>query len=134
MSNSQVINTLSQYILTDGFHIIVDLDKSQGSWIVDAESGKRYLDCYSQFASQPIGWNHPSLIAAQKELGRIAMHKLANSDMYSKPYAEFVERFANITRDFRHYFFIDGGARTNQHGFDILRSSITNDCLRIREL
>ena len=110
MSHSQVVDTLSQYILTDGFHIVVDLDKSQGSWIVDAESGKKYLDCYSQFASQPLGWNHPALVNAQEELGRVAMHKIANSDMYSKPYSEFVERFASVTRDFRHYFFIDGGA------------------------
>ena len=110
MSHSQAINTLSQYILTDGFHIVADLDKSHGSWIVDAESGKRYLDCYSQFASQPLGWNHPALVEAQNELGRVAMHKVANSDMYSKPYVKFVERFASITRDFRHYFFVDGGA------------------------
>lgn len=40
MSHSQVINTLSQYILTDGFHVVADLDKSHGSWVVDAESGK----------------------------------------------------------------------------------------------
>jgi len=110
MPHSQVIDTLSQYILTDGFHVVVDLDKSHGSWIVDAENGKRYLDCYSQFASQPLGWNHPSLVNAQEELGRVAMHKMANSDMYSKPYAKFVERFASVTRDFKHYFFIDGGA------------------------
>ena len=69
MSHSQVINTLSQYILTDGFHVVADLDKSHGSWVVDAESGKKYLDCYSQFASQPLGWNHPVLVEAQNELG-----------------------------------------------------------------
>jgi L-lysine 6-transaminase len=39
--------------------------------------------------------------------GRI---KLANSDMYSEEYAHFVDKFSEITPDFKHYFFIDGGA------------------------
>jgi L-lysine 6-transaminase len=110
MSNSRIIEGLSQYILTDGFHIVVDVDKSNGSWIVDAESGKKYLDCYSQFASQALGWNHPALIDAQLHLGKVAMHKLANSDMYSQEYYDFVLRFGSITPDFSHYFFIEGGA------------------------
>ena len=110
MPNSRIIEGLSQYILTDGFHVVVDPDKSKGSWIVDAESGKKYLDCYSQFASQALGWNHPALVSAQSHLGKVAMHKLANSDMYSQEYHDFVERFASTTRDFDHYFFIEGGA------------------------
>jgi len=77
---------------------------------VDAETGKEYLDCYSQFASQPLGWNHSALQGARDDLGRVAMHKLANSDMYSKEYARFVEKFSEVTPDFSHYFFIEGGA------------------------
>ena len=110
MSNSKIIDGLSKHIITDGFHVVVDIDKSEGSWIVDAETGGKYLDCYSQFASQALGWNHPALVNAQFYLGRIAMHKLANSDMYSEEYHNFVERFASITPDFSHYFFIEGGA------------------------
>lgn len=110
MFNPNVINRLSKYILTDGFHVVVDPDKSQGSWIVDAETGREYLDCYSQFASQPLGWNHESLRKAKEHLGEVALHKIANSDMYSVDYVEFVEKFAEITPDFSHYFFIEGGA------------------------
>jgi len=110
MFNPNVINRLSKYILTDGFHVVIDPDKSQGSWIVDVETGREYLDCYSQFASQPLGWNHESLRKAKEHLGEVALHKLANSDMYSVDYVEFVEKFAEITPDFSHYFFIDGGA------------------------
>ena len=110
MPDSKIIDGLSKHIITDGFHVVVDIDKSEGSWIVDAETGKKYLDCYSQFASQALGWNHPALVNAQFYLGRIAMHKLANSDMYSEEYHNFVERFASITPDFSHYFFIEGGA------------------------
>jgi len=110
MPDSKVIDRLSNHIITDGFHVVVDPDRSHGSWVVDAETGKEFLDCYSQFASQPLGWNHPSLLEAQDHLGRAALHKLANSDMYSKDYADFVDRFAELTPDFSHYFFIDGGA------------------------
>ena len=109
MPNSQIIDRLSKHILTDGFHIVVDPFLSSGSWIVDTE-GKKYLDCYSQFASQPLGWNHEALLDAGHKLGDVAMHKLANSDMYSREYADFVEKFSEITPDFKYYFFIDGGA------------------------
>jgi len=109
MPNSQIIDRLSKHILIDGFHIVVDPFLSSGSWIVDVE-GKKYLDCYSQFASQPLGWNHEALLEASHELGDVAMHKLANSDMYSREYADFVEKFSEITPDFKYYFFIDGGA------------------------
>jgi L-lysine 6-transaminase len=79
-----VIERLKQHILVDGFHVVVDLDKSEGSWIVDAETGQRYLDCYSQFASQTFGWNYlPFLRKDTERLKQIALYKLANSDMYS---------------------------------------------------
>ena len=109
MSNTSVIDKLSKHILVDGFHIAVNQKKSLGSWIVDLD-GNKYLDCYSQFASQPLGWNHKVLVNAKQELGEVAMHKIANSDMYTEQYASFVEKFSGITPDFSHYFFIDGGA------------------------
>lgn len=105
-----VIERLKQHILVDGFHVVVDPDASEGSWIVDKETGKRYLDCYSQFASQPLGWNYKPLMDKADYIKGMALHKLANSDMYSEVYADFVESFASITRHFQHYFFIDGGA------------------------
>ena len=61
MSNSKVIERLGNHILVDGFHVVVNTEASHDSYIVDAENGKEYLDCYSQFASQPLGWNHPYL-------------------------------------------------------------------------
>jgi L-lysine 6-transaminase len=110
MPDSKVIELLSKHILTDGFHVVVDHSRSIGSWIVDKETGKRYLDCYSQFASQPLGWKNAALIQAQNEMGSIGRVKMANSDMYSQEYAHFVQKFSEITPDFDHYFFIDGGA------------------------
>lgn len=110
ISPKNVIDTLKQRILVDGFHVVVDLEKSQGSHIVDAATGRTYLDCYSQFASQALGWNHPSLVKGMSRFGKTIIHKIANSDMYTEEYAEFVEMFASVTTDFSHYFFVDGGA------------------------
>jgi L-lysine 6-transaminase len=104
-----VIDSLKKHILVDGFHVVVDTEKSHGSWIVDAETSKEYLDCYSQFASQPLGWNHPYLKEREDCFKSVAIHKLANSDCYSQVFADFVDKFAEATPDFKHYFFIDGG-------------------------
>jgi len=105
-----ISDRLRKHILVDGFHVVIDTKKSDNSWIVDAESGKRYLDCYSQFASQVLGWNHPYMDSWAARIADISVHKLANSDMYSNDYAMFVEMFSEVTPDFEHYFFIDGGA------------------------
>ena len=110
MSDIKAIDTLKNHILVDGFHVVVDQHKSLGSYIIDLNTGKKYLDCYSQFASQPLGWRHSALIKAQNEMGSAGRVKMANSDMYSEEYALFVEKFSEITPDFKHYFFIEGGA------------------------
>lgn len=105
-----LIDRLRKHVLVDGFHVVADLNNSEGSWVVDADTGKRYLDCYSQFASQPLGWNHPSLEVYRDYLGGVALHKMANSDMYSETYADFVDSFASICPEFEHFFFVSGGA------------------------
>ena len=110
MPHSRTIDVLKEHILIDGFHVVVDHRRSIGSWIVDKDSGNKYLDCYSQFASQPLGWKNAALIQAQNEMGSIGRVKMANSDMYSEEYAAFVQRFSEITPDFDYYFFIEGGA------------------------
>jgi L-lysine 6-transaminase len=56
-----VFPILKENILVDGFHIVIDLQKSRGSVIVDALEGKEYLDCYGYFATLPIGHNHPKM-------------------------------------------------------------------------
>lgn len=107
---SSVIESLKKHILVDGFHVVVDPEASLGSWVVDKETGKKYLDCYSQFASQPLGWNYEPLKEQRAYIEQTCLHKLANSDMYSEVYRDFVEAFHSITLDFKHYFFIEGGA------------------------
>src|ERR1035437_39156 len=40
---AKVHETLSKHILADGFDLVIDLKNSQGSWLQDARSGKRFL-------------------------------------------------------------------------------------------
>ncbi len=112
---AEVMATLREHILADGFHVAVDLERSHGSWIRDAVSGRDLLDFYSYFASLPIGHNHPRLVGDpdfMATLTRAAVANPANSDIYSPEYAAFVEVFADLAKppEFRYLFFVAGGA------------------------
>ena len=109
---AHVKDSLSRHILADGMDIIVDLDASKGSWLVDKRNGDRYLDCFSMFASMSVGFNHPDVVALSETFGKLAIQKPANSDIYTEPMAEFVETFSRIATPsyLPHAFFIEGGA------------------------
>lgn len=107
---SNVHAVLKKHTIGDGHGIVVDTDKSKGSWIVDLVTGKNYLDCYSQFASQPVGWNHSTLKFNLPHFIPSLGCKVANSDLYTPELAEFVSDFSSIATDFQHFFFIDGGS------------------------
>ncbi len=111
----KVHSTLGEHILVDGFHIAIDLERSHGSWIRDAVTGREILDCYSYFATLPIGHNHPALTgdpAFLEALNRAAIANPANSDIYAPEFAAFVDTFAELAKpsEFRYLFFIAGGA------------------------
>ena len=111
---SEVFPTLEKNILVDGFHIVIDLDKSSGSVMVDALTGREYIDCYTYFATLPIGHNHPKMedAAFRSSLMRAALANPANSDVYSREYAGFVDTFRRVAvpDEFRYLFFVAGGA------------------------
>jgi L-lysine 6-transaminase len=114
LSAEEVFPTLKQNILVDGFHIVIDLEHSHGSTMVDALEGKEYIDCYTFFATLPVGHNHPGLSdpGFQDALMRAAIENPANSDVYSREFASFVRTFREIAvpDDFRYLFFVAGGA------------------------
>jgi L-lysine 6-transaminase len=114
MEAKDVIGTLKKHILVDGFHLIVDLQKSHGSYLVDAATGREYLDFYSYFASLPVGHNHPKLLGDAEFLESLkwaAIANPANSDIYCKEYGAFVERFAALVKPeyMKYMFFVAGG-------------------------
>jgi L-lysine 6-transaminase len=51
----QALQNLERHILMDGFRIVFDLEKSRGSYIVDATTGQRIIDFYGFFGSVPVG-------------------------------------------------------------------------------
>jgi L-lysine 6-transaminase len=111
---SHVLHELEQHILMDGFKIVIDLEKSRGSYLYDAASGHRLIDLYGFFGSLPIGFNHPYFDQPEVKTGlaRAAKIKIANSDVYSEGYADFVETFARVMPlpPLSRYLFIEGGA------------------------
>ena len=109
-----VHKTLEQNMLVDGFPFVLDLEKSHGSWLHDSATGKEYLDFFTFFASSALGYNHPALTSDEflAKLGRVAVNKVSNSDIYTTEMAEFVATFARIAvpENLPHLFFISGGA------------------------
>ena len=113
--DDDVRGRLARHVLTDGFHIVLDLRRSCGSWIVDAETGERYLDLYSFFASSPLGINPPGVTGDPEFmalLAEAAANKPTNPDIYTSHYADFVDTFARVMGDpaLPHLFFVEGGA------------------------
>lgn len=107
-STDKIHQTMRRHTIGDGEAVAIDPLASNGSYLADT-TGKLYLDCDSQFASLPVGWNHPTLVQAASYLGRIAIHKIANSDWYTRELAQFTEAFAATAPDFQYFFFVEGG-------------------------
>jgi L-lysine 6-transaminase len=110
----QVHELVSRYLPSHGLDIVVDLQRSQGTALVDAKSGQTYLDFFSFFATNPLGFNHPHMTSTEvlEELGQAALHKPSNSDSFTREMAHFLETFVQVAKpDFmEHIFFIEGGA------------------------
>jgi len=112
---ADVHDVLGRSMLVDGYDLVLDLAASQGSRLVDARTGRSYLDLFTFYASSALGMNHPALAEDEVfrgELLQAALNKPANSDVYTAPMARFVETFARVLGDpaLPHLFFVEGGA------------------------
>ena len=111
---SNVLETIEQHVLLDGFKVVIDLEKSRGSYLYNLAGERRLIDLYGFFGSMPVGYNHPYFDRdnVKRDLLRAAKVKIANSDVYSEGYAEFVETFSRICGfpPLERYLFIEGGA------------------------
>jgi L-lysine 6-transaminase len=115
LAPDRVHEVLARSMLVDGLDFVLDLNRSAGSYLVDARDGRRYLDMFTFFASSALGMNHPALAYDDEfrdELTDAAINKPSNSDVYSVPMARFVETFTRVLGDpaLPHLFFVDGGA------------------------
>src|SRR5438046_8992340 len=57
--SSWTLHALEKHILMDGFKVVIDLEKSRGSYLYNAATGRRLIDLYGFFGSLTIGFNHP---------------------------------------------------------------------------
>ena len=109
----RVHETIAKRMLADGFDFVLDLEKSEGVYIYDSRHGKRLLDFFSFFATNPVGMNHPGMKGAEftKKLLRAALHNPSNSDVYTVEMAEFVETFGThaMPAHLPHLFLVAGG-------------------------
>jgi L-lysine 6-transaminase len=101
-------------MIADGFDLVVDLERSHGSYLVDARSGKEYLDFFTFIASNALGMNHPKLTEPSflQRLGRVSVNKPSNSDIYTIEMAEFVDTLSRhaMPEGMPHLFLVEGGA------------------------
>lgn len=115
MSNTvlskKIHDRLGKHILADGFDMVMDLDKSHASYIID-DNGDAYLDMFSMFASASIGYNHPYLVSHQEWLGHMAINKPSMSDVYNEEFAKFLDTFSRVAipEELQYAFFVSGGA------------------------
>ncbi|HSS44771.1 MAG TPA: aminotransferase class III-fold pyridoxal phosphate-dependent enzyme, partial [Thermoanaerobaculia bacterium] len=115
LSPKDVLDVLSRHILVDGYHVVMDMEKSRGSYLYDARSGRPLLDFFTNFATFPVGYNHPKMADPEfrERLLQAALAKPTNSDIYTSAYAEFIETFSRLAipaTHADHLFFVEGGA------------------------
>ena len=121
---ADVHTRLARHLLVDGFDLVLDLERSHGSSLVDARDGTEYLDLFTFFASSALGMNHRALAhdpAFRAELFTAALTKPSNSDIYTVAMARFVDTFARVLGDpaLPHLFFIEGGAAAVENAMKV---------------
>ena len=115
LSPQDVLDVLSRHILVDGYHVVMDLERSRGSYLYDSRSDRMLLDFFTNFATYPVGYNHPKTADPQfrEDLLQAALGKPTNSDTYTVLYAAFVDAFSRLAvppSHSRHLFFVEGGS------------------------
>lgn len=92
----------------------IDFNQSQGSYLVDKDSGEKYLDFFGQYATLSVGYNHPIFKTSEylDEINRVAHQKITNCEMLSEESAEFDEKFRSFTNSdiFKYYHYSCTGA------------------------
>lgn len=120
ISPGKVHEILGCHMLADGYDLVLDIEKSKGTYLADSRTGALFLDFFTYFGSLPLGHNHPLMTEPSflRELGKIASTKPANSDIYTIEMAEFVDTFHRIASPdcMMYFFYISGGALAVENG------------------
>jgi L-lysine 6-transaminase len=114
MNPADVHGTLKKHMLVDGLDLVFDLKRSQGAYIYDSRNGRRFLDFFSFFATQPVGLNHPRMLepAFREKMAEVAIHNPSNSDVYTVEMAQFVDTFDRVAipEELPYLFLVAGGS------------------------
>ncbi|PBQ34630.1 L-lysine 6-transaminase [Sphingobacteriaceae bacterium] len=124
LSPSEVLPVMKEHILADGYRMVLDLEKSQGSYIYDSLNKRKVLDLFSYFGTNALGHNHPKMkedLEFLKDLQLAAVENPSNSDFYTTQYANFMATFARLAmpKPFVHAFFISGGTLAVENGLKV---------------
>ena len=97
------------------YGIKIDYEKSQGSYIYDKITKKKYLDFFGQYASLSLGYNHPifKTIDFETEIKKIAHVKITNCETLSDEVIEFdneFRKFTNINNYFKYFHYCCTGS------------------------
>ena len=59
MSAEHLLHEVESHVLRDGLRLVVSLEKSHGSRLIDALTGREFLDFHGGHGSMTVGFNHP---------------------------------------------------------------------------
>ena len=114
LNPADVHSALEKHMLVDGLDLVLDLERSQGSHLYDSREGRRFVDFFSFFATNPVGINHPKMRDPDfmQRMAETAIHNPSNSDIHTVPMTQFVETFARlgIPESLPHLFMVAGGS------------------------
>src|SRR4051794_23448039 len=79
--SAAMIEELRQYVISDPYPFVIDIEKSEGMWLATID-GERLFDWAGYYASKWIAHNHPRLFEPDylRKLSYAANNKLANVD------------------------------------------------------
>lgn len=88
--SERMLDELSRYVIAQPKPFVIDLEKSQGMWLVTID-GARLFDWAGYYASKLIGHNHPRLYEPDylQRLARAANNKVANPDFLTPECLEY---------------------------------------------
>ena len=91
------------------FNIRIDFGKSNGSYIFDKNTGKRYLDFMGMYSSLPLGYNHEIFDSSfEAKISEIAKLKLVNCEILSDEFDGFYKDFSRFTNGNNYHFTCTG--------------------------
>lgn len=74
--------------------ILIDFEKSHGSYVFDKNTNKKYLDFFGMFSSLPLGYNHEVFDEEfYNELKKISSVKVTNCEFHTDTYKQFCNKF-----------------------------------------